>query len=643
MHAKTDRDTRYGDDGVDHPLLRRAIDLADLNALRLALLQLTGDPELEAMEVVPQPRRGGATAAAVVAERHVARLKQKAFELIARGVSHKSAAPLSEEVARKLMENFSGRALADEEFRLSYEELGLDENPREVTWDRKPPVEVLDGFKVAIVGGGLSGVALGRLLGRLGIPYTVIDRLDDFGGTWQRNTYPEVRVDADYRAYQFRFEKNYPWKDHFPPQREILAYVKHLAHKHGVTQNTLFGTEMVRAVWLDEEKAWRLTLRGKDGGERLLDANVVVSAAGLFGKVKLPQLPGIERFAGRIMHPAEWDHGYDYDGKDIVLIGNGSSGVQMMPHMARRGRTLTVFQRTPQWIGPLENYGKPIEPELRWLLDNVPYYWNWENYAAVDTFSRMQYLQEEDVDWRSQGGEVNPGNEKLRAFLEGYISSKLAGRPDLIAKSTPSYPPLTRRLVVDNGWYDALMRDNVTLVTDGIASFTESGVIDAAGVFHPADMVIMATGYEVDRYLAPAEYVGRDGTTLHQAWDVDGPRSYLGMMMPGFPNFFMMYGPGSQPRAGYIPSWIEIWGRYVADKVARMLERGVRSVDVRRDVFDRYNASVDARARQLVWESGGAGGYFVTASGRSIVNQPWRSYEYFNAILNSDLSDFVTK
>lgn len=629
---------------VDAAFIKRAIDGSDLNALRLAMLQFTGDEALAAMKIELRPRRGGALSSAAVADDAVPALKRKAFDLLTSGLLAGQGQQQAPFTLRQLMENFSGGTpLNDDEFVLGREELALEDIPRDVTWNRKPAQDVLDGFHAVVVGSGLSGVSMGAQLGRLGLPYTIIERLDDVGGTWLRNTYPEVRVDTDCYNYQFKFDKKYPWKEYYPTQAEVLTYVRHIAQSYNVMPHIRFGTEMESAVWDEETVKWRVTVRAQSGSVEIIEADFVISAAGLFGQESQPNIPGIDRFAGRILHTAKWDHDYDFADRNIALIGNGSSAAQLMPALARRAKSLTIFQRTPQWIGPIENLRREFTPEERWLIDAVPFYWNWCSYGAYLSFTYLQYLQEHDESWKRTGGQVNEGNDRLRQFLLDYMQSKLGNRADLIGKSIPPFPPLSRRLVVDNGWYDALLRDNVELVTEPIARFVADGIVDATGVERPVDLVVLGTGYKVERYLAPANYVGRGGITLDSAWSKDGPRSYLGMAMPGFPNFFMLYGPGSQARGGGLPSWIEIWTRYMADKIVRMLEMGAKSVELRQGAFDAYNASVDERARELLWETHGKGGYYVTAEGRSFVNQPWRNYEYHAAIVKSGMDDFIIR
>lgn len=627
---------------LDPAFVKKVIDGAEPNVLRLALLQLTGDPKLAAMKVVREPRRGGALMSPVLTPEDALVLKRQAFSMLSAGAIPEPA-PVSPVEIRRLLEIYANSPLTDDEYRIAYEELGLEDFPRDVKWRHKPAPAVLRNFRVVVVGSGLSGLAMGVSLSRLGIPYTIIEKLDGVGGTWLRNTYPGVRVDTSCLTYQFKFEKNYPWSEYFPTQAELRQYMIHIADKYGITQNIRFNTELIRATWDEQGAKWNLVLKKPDSSEETIEANVVVSAAGLFGRASLPDIPGINQYKGRILHTTDWDHGYDYAGKRIALIGNGSTGTQLMPSVAEKAKSVTAFQRTPQWIGPMENHRQPISSETRWLFDNVPLYWNWYCYAAFFNLCHMQYVQENDPEWKKKGGLVSEGNDRLREVLTDYIHRKLAGRPDLIAKSIPRYAPLARRLVVDNGWYDALLRDNVELVTTGIQHFTESGIVDCAGAARHFDMIILSTGFEVSKYLHPVEYRGRNGMLLEKAWEDDGPRSYLGVTMPGFPNFFMLYGPGSQARAGGLPSWMEVWTRYILEHVVRMVETGGSSIEVRQEVFDTYNESVDAHARDLVWETDGKGGYYVTREGRSFVNQPWRIYKYHAALASPDPADFVIR
>ena len=256
-----------------------------------------------------------------------------------------------------------------------------------------------------------------------------------------------------------------------------------------------------------------------------------------------------------------------------------------------------------------------------WLCDNLPYYWNWYCFAAYYRSLDLAPLQLRDLAYEAKGGCANERNDAIRKSLTNFIHKKMADRPDLIEKLIPKYAPLVRRLVVDNGFYDCLKEKHVELVTTGIDHFTEKGIVTTDGVEREFDMVVLGAGFKVSKYFWPCEYVGKGGTRLEDCWTKDGARSYLGMVMPGFPNLFTLYGPNHQPRGGSLYSWAEIWARYAVASVVYMIEHGVKSMDVKSAVFDEYQAKLDEATSKLIWESAGAG-YYVNEFGRQGVNMP---------------------
>ena len=249
---------------------------------------------------------------------------------------------------------------------------------------------------------------------------------------------------------------------------------------------------------------------------------------------------------------------------------------------------------------PREKYGAPIEPELHWLIDNFPGYWNWARYMAIAALFQTHRFLIPDEEWKAQGGKFNPLNDKLRDDLTAYIKAQTGGRQDLIDKLIPDYAPFSRRPVVDNGWYKALTRDNVELVTDSISRLTPKGVETEDGTLYDVDVIVTATGFEVIQYLWPTEYTGKGGVNIHDFWSKDGPRAYLGMMTPNFPNMFMIYGPNSQPVSGGtgLPIWYVIWSAYSAQCMVRMIEEGRSRVEVKAEAYERYNEALDAEAVQ---------------------------------------------
>lgn len=258
------------------------------------------------------------------------------------------------------------------------------------------------------------------------------------------------------------------------------------------------------------------------------------------------------------------------------------------------------------------------------------------------TFYRSLHLaslQLRDNDWTSQGGLINKRNDALRAALTDYMKSEIGDRPDLVAKMMPDYAPMVRRLVVDNGFFQTLKRDNVELVTDRIDRITENGILTKDGKHREFDVIVLGAGFKTSQYLWPVDYVGREGMTLQEAWQKDGARSYLGMTMPKYPNLFTLYGPNHQPRGGSLYSYGEIWARYAVASIVGMIERDAWSMEVKPEVFAEYQDRLDAQNRKLIWESTGSS-YYVNEHGRQAVNMPWTTAEYHPMIAKPHLEDF---
>jgi 4-hydroxyacetophenone monooxygenase len=623
-------------------LIRRALDQADANVLRLALYQATGDATLAAMRVESQRITGGLFVRKVLAVEHHAAVKDMAYALLADSHFELRASPGAAE-ARHLMETFTGEALSDNEYRFGLEELTFDEFPRAVSWNDKPPSETLAEYRVVIIGAGMCGLMAAIQCQRLDIPYTVFERQRDVGGTWELNDYPEARVDVSSFLYQFKFEKNYPWTEYFASQAESKKYLTHIAKKYGVFENIRFNCEVTKAVWDEDTEHWHLEHRNEDGSSSPFTARIVISASGLFSTPRLPDIPGIERFRGSIFHTTAWNHDFDLTGKRVALIGNGSTGTQLMPHVARSAKTLTVYQRTPQWVMPVQNYRGKVSPEVSWLFDNIPNYWNWYCFSSFLTTQSFQHFQYHDADWIKSGGAISKINDELRATLTQYIARSVHDDAALIAKCVPKYAPTARRMVVDNGWYEALTRDNVELVTEGIGQITEDAIETNDGTRRELDLIILAAGFEVSRYFWPIRYVGSGGKTLEQAWSKDGPRAFKGVTVPGFPNFFAFYGPNSQPRTGGIYSWAEIWSRYVGELLVGMIEKKATTIECRSGAFADYNDKLDEELRRLIWHTEGQGGYHVRDHGRSVMHAPWLTQDYHHMLVSADFENYVLK
>ncbi|KAL8276357.1 hypothetical protein RQP46_011242 [Phenoliferia psychrophenolica] len=518
------------------------------------------------------------------------------------------------------MSLFSGEPVKEEDMAYNYEELAFDEFPREAHWSGPRPADKLETYKAVIIGGGIAGIAAAVQFQRLGIPFIVIERQHDIGGTWLLNTYPGARVDTS----SYLFQK----------------YLNFIATKHNIRESFLFNREVLSAVWNERLGVWEIAMQHKDGKTETIRANAIVSACGLFSTPKLPDIPGIETFKKPMFHTAQWDHSAEYAGKRVALIGTGSTGTQLAPFVAKAAASLTVFQRTPNWSMALQGYRDPLDDKVRYLFDKIPYYWNWYCYGQHVAAQQLQWLQTYDREWQKNGGQVNERNDKVRISLTEYAKEKAANVPGLLNKILPKYTPLVRRLVVDDGFYDMLSHDHVELVTSGIKDINANGILDNDGVQHDLDLLILGAGFHTSAYFHPVKYVGRNGATFAEAWKNDGARSYLGLTNPGMPNFFSMYGPNHAPRSGGYYSWAEIWARYTASCLVHLIENDKTSLEPRQDLYDSYNADLDEAVKDLIWEEEGKS-YYCNEFGRSAVNMPWTTAEYHKMVAEPNFADFV--
>lgn len=616
----------------DPAFIRRAVELADLDAVRIALYQQTGDPELAALPVA-------------------ARLDDDGRELlVGKAVTwlQENAAPgmppePPEAELRELMNLATGEEMGDLEFEARRDLPAFKPFPWYAQWTSGAP-DLPDGFQVAVVGSGFSGLAMAVQLERLGIPYVVFERRPEPGGTWTINRYPDVRVDTISITYEFSFEKNYPWTEYFGRGAEVREYLDHISKKYGVREKTRFGHDLTRATFDEQRDMWVLELDTADGPVTF-EANALINAVGTFANPKIPEFEGGDDFGGVIVHPSRWPADLDVTGKRVAVVGNGSTGVQLLAPVAADAERVFVFQRTPQWISPRAKYGQPVEPEIRWLLDNFPGYWNWWRYMAIAALFQTHGYLIPDEEWQQQGGAVNPMNDKLRDDLTAYIKAQTGGREDLVERLVPDYAPFSRRPVVDNGWYRALTRGNVDLVTDGIARLTTKGIETDDGSLYDVDVIVTATGFEVAKYLWPTDYIGTGGENVHDFWSKDGARAYLGMMVPNFPNMFMLYGPNSQPLSGGtgLPVWYTVWSAYCAQCLVRTIEQGKSRVEVTMEAYERYNQALDEEASKLLlMQEYGApekNYYLNPEHGRMQVNAPWYGPEYHRRCTVVDWDD----
>lgn len=507
--------------------------------------------------------------------------------------------------------------------------------------DMAPPPP---GFEALIIGAGVSGLCAAVHFEENGIPYKILEKHDTVGGVWLENRYPGAGVDTPSHLYSFSFAPN-DWTRYFAGQKEIQAYLERVADEFGIRQNIRFQREVVSATYDDDIQGWLVKAMKPDGTEETHRANVLISAVGAFNKPKLPNVRGLGTFEGPSVHTARWPEDLDLSGKRVAVIGVGASAMQTVPAIADAVGSMVIFQRSPQWAVPFEKFQKPVPEPIRFLLREVPLYYAWYRLRLAWVYNDKLYPSlQKDPGWPHQDRSLNPINDGHRRFFTRHMVSELGERQDLLPKVLPDYPPFGKRMLLDNGWFRTLTRENVELVVEGVKEVRPTGVVSESGKEYDADVLIWATGFDVVHFLAPMEVTGRSGRTIEEVWSGDDARAYLGTAIPDFPNFFCLYGPNTQfGHGGSLITVMERQMHYVMSVLAEMFARDIGVVEVRKDVHDQYNKKVDEAHENMVWTHPGMDTYYRNSRGRVVVNNPFRMVDYWKMTQHVDLDHYITE
>lgn len=493
---------------------------------------------------------------------------------------------------------------------------------------------------VIVVGAGFSGLLAALRLRDCGIPHVVLEKDADVGGTWWENRYPGAGVDTPSHLYSYSFFVR-PWSSHFAKRDEVEAYLQDFADTYDLRPSICFGTEVASATWDEADQRWTVKTTAGD----VLRARAIISAVGLLNRPRVADLPGLDTFTGTVVHPARWPDDLDVSGRSVAVVGNGASAMQVVSAIAERTQRLTILQRSPQWIAPSDDYFRPISDDEQWCMDHVPFYRVWFRARLAWIFNdKVHPSLQKDPTWEHPDRSVNAINDAHRRYFTHYLQTQLAGRDDLIAKSLPAYPPFGKRMLLDNGWFVALRRPNVDLVTEPIDTVTPAGVRTADGGEHHADVLVMATGFHTQRVLYPMEVRGRSGRTLNEHWDVDDAHAYLGITVPDFPNLFLTGGPNTGlGHGGSVVTIIEMQIEYIVTVLARMAADHLWSVECRVDVEEAYNDRVRAAHDAMVWTHPGMTNWYRNSRGHVTSTLPWRIVDYRDMLAEPDLGDFIVR
>lgn len=547
--------------------------------------------------------------------------------------------PLEVDVERftRMMRVCVAEDVAPEYAPMLLEELGFVN--RDVRW-ATPPV-LPTGFKVLIIGAGFAGICAAIKLQALGIPYVVVEKNSDIGGTWFDNNYPDAGVDTPNHFYSYSFAPNTKWKHYFSKRADIWQYARDVAEKFDVVSSIQFSTEVHALQWNMKSQAWTATI-ANDSHSRTEEFSAVITAVGQLNRPNLAPAIGIEHFNGTWFHSAHWNHNADLRGKRVAVIGTGASAMQFMPTLAATAGDVTIFQRSPQWVRPNSDYHRTVSENTVWLLENMPFYAQWYRFGLFWRFGDgLLRTLRRDPEWQFPERSMNRHNDRHREQLTDHLMQELDGRPDLIEKCLPDYPPYGKRILVDNNWYKTLRQDNVHLITSAVDHVTTTGIVDALGDEHEFDVIILATGFQAGNLLSPIDIRGVSGTPLRDVWGVDDPRAYLGISVPDYPNMFVLVGPNTfVAHGGSIIYQAECEMRYVTDCIRYMIENGISSVEVQQSVHDEYNERVDAEHDQLVWAHSGLHSWYRNSKGRVFSPMPWRFVDYWQMTHDFNESEY---
>lgn len=626
--------------------LERALPQANVPTLLMVLLHLTGEPrwlddryQCSRIHGLDDNDSGGLPEPL---QREVREAAREAILQWKRGRPAVHPSPAPAELVQMLSCSV-GEAVPESYGPMVASWLGLDP---EFHLDQQGAFKVPAGFRVIVIGAGVAGICAAIRLQNAGIPYTVIEKNDEVGGTWYENRYPGAGVDTPNHIYSFSFAKS-DWTRYFALREEIQNYFVGVADRFGIRKNIRFHTRVASAIYNEASMDWAVRVTDREGREEVLKANIVISAVGLLNLPKMPDIKGLDRFEGPCFHSARWPEGLDVTGKRVAVIGTGASAMQIVPAIAPSVAQLTVFQRSKQWAAPFDRFQKEVPAATRFLLREVPYYQEWYRQRLAWVFNdRIHSSLQIDPQWQHPERSINRRNDKHREFFTDYIKAELGERQDLLPQVLPDYPPFGKRMLMDNGWFRTMTRDNVQLVSDAIREVDAQAVITADGMRHEVDILIVCTGFDAVNLLSSFELRGRAGRSVREDWDAHGAQAYLGVATPGFPNFFMMAGPNTAlGHGGSVVALLETQVRYVMGLIKQTLNQyqGPFEIEVKRDVHDAYNRRVQDAHDRMIWTHKGMSNWYRNASGKVVAPTPFRNDDYWHMTRKTSLDDYILR
>jgi cation diffusion facilitator CzcD-associated flavoprotein CzcO len=475
--------------------------------------------------------------------------------------------------------------------------------------------------RVAIIGTGFAGIGTAIRLKQDGIDDLVLfERASDLGGTWRDNTYPGCACDVPSHLYSFSFAPNPRWGHTYSRQGEIWRYLRDCAERFGVLPHIRFGHDVLAATWQEAAQCWRIATSAGTW-----TADILVSGAGILSEPRLPEIPGIDSFAGTAFHSAQWNHGHELTGRTVAVIGTGASAIQFVPELQKRVGKLVLFMRTPPWIVPRND--RPLRawehglyrvfPPAQLALRAISY---WFRELLLRGFLKPR-----------DGGY---GERLARRQLESQVANAA-----LRARLTPHYRMGCKRILISNDFYPALQQANVDLVTDPIAAIRPEGVLTTAGVLHAVDTIIFGTGFNVTEHPIAGRIFGRAGRSLAATWE-GSPKAHLGTTVTGFPNLFILLGPNTAIGHTSALFMIESQIGLIRSALKTMRALGAKSFEPRAEAQASFVSSVDRRMQQTVWLTGGCASWYKDRTGRVAALWPDYTWSFRRRLAHFDTREY---
>lgn len=480
---------------------------------------------------------------------------------------------------------------------------------------------------VVIIGAGMTGIQLVIKLKQAGIKnIIVLEKTHDVGGTWRENTYPGICCDVPSHAYTYSFEPNPEWSSFFPSGSEIHAYFKKVTKKYEVEKHIRFNQLVTRCVYDEESNTWAIS--NADG--EVLQADLLFSATGILHQPVIPDISGLDSFAGAKFHSSQWDHDADLISKRIGVIGTGSTATQIIPELVKlAGSKISVFQRTAQWIVKMDN---------RDFSDK-------EKQQFRDQPKRMERIRTWSARFWAQGTAALVSDRWFDRLTHKLVSwnglrylNKSIKDPELRAKLTPDYTFGCKRVVINPLFYDAIQQANVDLITENIDRIEPDGIVTKDGVLHPLDILVMATGFDATAFMRPMGFIGKSGVTIEQAW-AKKFNAYRSMFLPDFPNFFLMLGPNSPIGNQSIIEISEIQTEYAIKLIDQWRAGKLQTIAAKPEAMQAWASMLKERMGHTVWTSG-CQSWYLDSEGDALA-WPDKWSKWVAAMQTPDLSDFV--